>query len=322
MSKVNQLARSILVSIAILGAMVLSGALYVVDETQQVVITQFGEPIGKPIMTAGLYVKIPFIQNANYLEKRLIAWDGDPNQIPTRDKRYIFVDTTARWRIADPLKFMQSVGNMMGAQARLDDILDASTRDFVTSHNLIEAVRNNNRLLEREGKGEAGEEEIAATEAIERIEVGRDVITKGILDQSSKVVPQYGIELVDIRIKRIDYVEEVRRKVYERMTAERKRAAEQYRSEGQGKKAEIEGQAQKELQEIESLAIMKSQQLKGKADAQAIKIYAEAYNRDPEFYSFLRTLETYHATVGPWTTLVLTTDSDYYEYLKGLKSSD
>jgi len=304
--------------VAILG--LATGALYVIDETQQVIITQFGQPMGEPIKNAGLHIKVPFIQTANYFDKRLLAWDGDPNQIPTKDKRYIFVDTTARWKIVDPLKFMQSVRSEMEAHARLDDIIDAATRDYVTSHKLVEAVRNSNRLLERK-QGDETEEEanIMAAEAVESIQIGREALSRGILKQASHIIPQYGIELVDVRVKRINYVSDVRIKVYDRMISERKRAAEQYRSEGQGKKAGIEGQMAKELQEIQSIAKREALTLIGEADAKATTIYAQAYNQDPEFYSFLRTLESYRSTTRPSTTIVLTTDSDYYKYLQSIE---
>lgn len=292
----------------------MSGALYTIDETQQVVITQFGEPIGRPITEAGLHFKIPFIRQANYFEKRILQWDGNPNQIPTKDKRYIWVDTTARWRIKDALKFMQSVTNEVGAHARLDDIVDSATRDYITSHNLVEIVRNSNRIIESRKLG-GKEDEIKATdEALETIIVGRDAITRGVLRQASEIVPQYGIELVDVRIKRINYVKEVRNKVYERMISERRRAAERYRSEGQGKKREIEGQMSKELNEIRSAAYRVAQEIKGKADAEAISIYADAYNRDPEFYSFLKTLDTYRNTVDSNTTVIFSPESEYLEY--------
>ncbi|MEE8317739.1 MAG: protease modulator HflC [Candidatus Omnitrophota bacterium] len=291
----------------------LSGTLYTIDETQQVVITQFGEPMGEPIKEAGLYVKTPFIQQANYFEKRLLQWDGNPNQIPTKDKRYIWVDTTARWRIKDALKFMQSVTNEVGAHARLDDIVDSATRDYITSHNLVEIVRDSNRLLE--SLALIQEDEIKASdEALERILVGRDDITRGILKQASETVPQYGIELVDVRIKRINYVKGVRTKVYERMISERKRAAEKYRSEGQGKKREVEGQMAKELKEIQSVAYKKAEEIKGKGDAEAIAIYADAYNKDPEFYSFLKTLDTYRATIDSETTVIFSPENEYLEY--------
>jgi membrane protease subunit HflC len=297
----------------------LSGAVFIVDETKQVVITQFGKPVGEPITSAGLHFKTPFIQRAQYFEKRLLDWDGDPNQIPTKDKRYIWLDTTARWRINDALKFLQSVTTEAGAHARLDDIINSATRDAITSHLLVEAIRNSNRILETKEK----KEEIVVTkEALERIKVGRQTLAGMILEKAKVLAPQYGIELVDVRIKRINYVEAVGRKVYERMIAERKRAAEQYRSEGQGKQAEIEGQMGKELKQITSEAYRTAQGIRGKTDAQTTKIYADAYNNDPDFYSFLKTLETYRQTIDEKSTIILTTDSDYYKYLKGLRTGE
>jgi len=293
----------------------MSGAVYTIDETKQVVITQFGEPMGKPITGAGLHFKVPFIQQAHYIDKRILEWDGNPNQIPTKDKKYIWVDTTARWKVVDALKFIQSVGNENGAHARLDDIIDSSTRDFITSHNLVEAVRDTNRILnERRSRDTDSAEQIAGE--IEKIIIGREMLTRGILEEAAKIVPQYGIELVDVRIKRINYVSDVQKKVFERMISERKRAAEQYRSEGQGKKAEIEGKMQKELNRISSEAYKVAEELKGKADAEAINIYADAYNKDAEFYSFLMTLETYSNTIDSDTTIILSTDSEYFGYLK------
>ncbi|MDP8266819.1 MAG: protease modulator HflC [Candidatus Aceula meridiana] len=310
---------SILLGLVVLVvAIFASGIAYTVDETQQVVLTQFGEPIGKPITQAGLYFKLPFIQVANYFDKRILQWDGDPNEIPTLDKRYIWVNTTARWRIVDALKFMQSVGTETGAYARLDDVVDAATRDAISNLKLVETVRNSNRLQEKSMNIKKTENIGSEDTNIEKIDVGRRALTRDILKRASKITPQYGIELVDLRIKRVNYVEEVRRKVFDRMISERKRAAEQYRSEGQGKKAEIEGQTGKGLQEISSEAYRKAQEIKGQADAKAIKIYADAYNKDPEFYSFLKTLETYRKTIGPKTTLILDTDNDYYRYLKSI----
>ena len=294
----------------------ISGALYTVDETQQVVITQFGEPIGNPITKSGLRFKMPFIQQANYFEKRILEWDGDANQIPTKDKRYIWVDTTARWKIVDALKFLQSVTNELGAHARLDDIVDSATRNYVTSHNLVEVVRNTNRLVQKEDVDTEGDFSLDSGE-IEKIEVGRDALTRGILKEASEIMPQYGIELIDVRVKRINYVREVQAKVYERMISERKRAAERYRSEGQGRKAEIEGQTVKELNKIRSGAYRTAEELKGKADAEATGIYANAYNKDPEFYAFLKTLETYKSTIDKSTTVIITTDAEYFEYFKG-----
>ncbi|MFH1478226.1 MAG: protease modulator HflC [Candidatus Omnitrophota bacterium] len=296
----------------------MSGALYIVNETQQVVITQFGEPMGDSIAKAGLYFKLPFIQQANYFEKRLLQWDGNPNQIPTKDKRYIWVDTTARWMIKDALKFMQSVTNERGAHARLDDIVDGVARDYITNHNLVEVVRDSNRIIE--SKMLIDQDEIKASdEALEKISTGRDSITRSILKKAQEMAPQYGIELVDVRIKRINYVKDVRNKVYERMISERKRAAERYRSEGQGKKREVEGQMLKELKEIRSGAYKTAEEIKGKADAEAIKIYAEAYNKDPEFYAFIKTLDTYKNSIDKDTTIIFSPESEYFEYLNKTK---
>ncbi len=312
MKKLSSIVAFITVLVALF---FLSGALYIVDETKQVVITQFGQPIGRPIVSAGLHLKVPFIQHANYFEKRVLQWDGDANQIPTKDKKYIWVDTTARWKISDSLKFLQSVTNEMGAHARLDDMVDSATRDYVTSHNLVEVVRNSNRLISARAK-DISEDSNKSVEKLEKISVGREALTRGILAAASKIMPQYGIELVDVRVKRINYVKEVQRKVYERMISERKRAAEQYRSEGQGKRAEIEGLTTRELNSIRSEAYKIAEELKGKADAQAIKIYADAYNNDPEFYGFTKTLDTYQNTIDKDSIIILSTDSEYFEYLK------
>ena len=314
MKKIVYLITAIVI---VIGVLLLSGAVYVINEMEQVVITQFGEPIGKPVTQAGLHFKMPFIQQANYIQKRILEWDGNPNQIPTKDKRYIWVDTTARWKIVDALKFMQSVTSETGAQARLDDVIDSATRNFVTSHNLVEAVRDTNRIVQ-EGSVKIADNTSGQTSGeIEEISVGRNALTRGILEEAAQIVPQYGIELIDVRIKRINYVSDVQDKVFERMISERKRAAEQYRSEGQGKKAEIEGQTAKELNQISSEAYKVAEEIKGKADAEAIKIYAEAYNNDPEFYAFLKTLDTYKNTIDKDTTVILTTDSEYLNYLKG-----
>ncbi|MGB2660824.1 MAG: protease modulator HflC [Candidatus Omnitrophota bacterium] len=296
----------------------ITGTIYIVSEINQVVITQFGKPVGDPITKAGLHFKMPFIQLAHYFDKRLLRWDGDPNQIPTRDKKYIWVDTTARWKIVNALKFLQSMGNERGAYARLDDIINSATRDVVTSHLLVETIRDSNRILDTEVEEGAV---ALAEEVLEKIEFGRKMLEKEILNRSEELAPQYGIEIVDVRIKRINYVEDVRKKVYDRMIAERKRAAEQYRSEGRGKSAEIQGQMEKELKVITSEAYRTAQGIRGKADAEAITIYAGAYNKDPEFYSFLKTLETYRDTIDDKSTIILTTESDYYKYLKELKPS-
>ncbi len=299
----------------VLGLVLLSSSVYVVSEKEQVVITQFGKPIGKPIKEAGLHFKLPFIQKVNFFEKRWLEWDGDANQVTTKDKKYIWIDTYARWRIKDPLKFFETMGNEMGAQSRLDDILDGETRIAIAKYNLIEVVRTTNRPMEM-ALTFSGE---IADNSEFKVKVGREKITRMILDKVSKIAPSYGIEVVDVRIKRVNYVESVRKKVYQRMISERKRIAEQYRSEGMGKKAEIIGKTQKELDRIRSEAYRKAQEIKGKADAEATKIYAQAYSKDPQFYKFLKTLETLEKTVKKDNILILSTDSEVYKLMKTVK---
>ena len=305
--------------IFLLAAVVVGGVFYTIDETEQVIVTQFGKLIGQPKKDAGLHMKLPW-QTVNRFDKRILEWDGDADQIPTSEKRLIWVDTTARWRISDPLKFMKRIRTEQSAQTRLDDIIDAKTRGVISGHALIEVLRNSNRLIE-EGETEALENvagEFGRT-VLKPIKKGREALSKIILKRAAEAVEDYGIELVDVKIKRINYVKEVQNKVYERMISERKRAAEQFRSEGQGKKAEIEGLRAKELQEIRSEAYRKAQEIKGKADAEAIKIYADAYNNDPEFYSFVKTLDTYRKTINKDTTLMFSTENDFYGYLGGIE---
>jgi membrane protease subunit HflC len=305
-----------LLILGVVALIVFFNALYTVDETEQAIITQFGDPVGDPVVDAGLHAKIPFIQKVTKFEKRLLEWDGDENQIPTSDKKYIWVDTFARWKIVDPLKFYQSVNNERNAQSRLDDIIDGVTRDFITENPLIEAVRNTNREMETVSEGEL---QLGVETDVIDVEMGRLGITRQILDRASELAPEYGIELVDVRIKRINYIEDVRRKVYERMISERKRIAEKYRSEGQGEKAEIEGEREKELKAITSEAYRRAQEIEGEADAEATKIYAGAFSRDPEFYSFLRTMEAYRSTLDQNTMLILNTDSEFLKYLKQIR---
>jgi membrane protease subunit HflC len=286
-------------------------AAYTVDQRDQVVITQFGEPI-RVVKDPGLHFKTPFVQNAITFEKRVLEWDGRATQIPTRDKKFILVDTYARWRIVDPLKFYQSVGDQLGAQTRLDNVIDAAVRDYITDHLLIEVVRSSNRpLVQSEG------EEIEREEM--NIEIGRENLVKLMLAKASEMTPQYGIELVDIEIKHINYVESVREKVFSRMIAERERIAEQYRSEGQGERSRILGDMEKDLKQITSEAYKTAQEKKGKADGQATEIYAKAYRKDPQFYSFWKALDTYPETIDEDTWLILTTESDYFRYLKSSK---
>ena len=310
------LAAIIIVIAIIAGILFFGGIVYTVPETQQAVITQFGKPVGKPITKAGLHFKKPFIQDVHFFDKRLLKWDGDPNQIPTKDKKYIWVDATARWKIIDALKFLQTVNNEQGAHSRLDDIINSATRDTITSHLLVEAVRDSNRILEDDENEDASSDKVMTEQRLEPISTGREQLEEIILKKAGHLAPNYGIELVDVRIKRLNYVDGVREKVYDRMIAERKRAAEKYRSEGQGKKAEIDGKRGKKLKSISSTAYRKAQGIKGKADSQVTKIYADAYGKDPSFYAFQKTHETYRKGVDKDTTLILTTDNDYYKYLK------
>lgn len=306
-------SRILLILIAALFiVIVLYNSLYVVSETNQVIITQFGEPIGGAVTKSGLHAKVPFIQKANYFEKRWLEWDGDSNQIPTKDKKYIWVDTYARWRIADPLVFFQRVRDERGGHSRIDDIVDGETRNAVANFDLIEIVRSTNREFEQT-------EEIAILDiasAIPKISTGREKIAQIILEKASAITPEFGVELKDMRIKRVNYVDEVQQKVFDRMISERKRIAAKYRSEGDGKNAEIRGEKERELKRIQSEAYRRAQEIKGKADAEATKIYANAYNLDPEFYQFMKTLETYASALDKDTWLLLSTDSEFLRYLK------
>jgi membrane protease subunit HflC len=288
-------------------------SVYTLSETEQAIIVQFGRPVGGVINQPGLKVKIPFIQMVYRFDKRWLEFDGDTNEIPTKDKKYIWVDTYARWRIADPLRFYQAVRDEIGAQSRLDDIVDGETRNAVASFDLIELVRSTNRDFEITGELEG----IGSAEAMARITTGRQKIETLILEKASKITPEFGIELVDVRFKRINYVETVQAKVYERMISERKRIAERSRSEGQGRAAEIRGQKERDMLAASSLGYKTAQILKGAADAKATSIYAKAYGRDPELYQFVKAMETLESSLDEQTMLVLTTDSDLLRYLKG-----
>lgn len=305
----------ILISIAVIALLLAFSSAYTVDETRQVVVTQFGKVVGEPKLDAGLYFKIPFIQHATYFPKNLLQWDGDPGQIPTLEKTYIWVDTFARWKIVDPVKFFQTVNNTVSALGRLDDIIDPAVRNFITSYRLIEAVRNTNRELD---VSEAGMEDIKKKRPdTYTITTGREKITKGILKQAQPKLVKFGIELVDVKIKRINYVEQVRQSVYGRMIAERNQIAEKFRSEGMGEARKILGEKERDLKQITSEAYKTAQVIKGKADAKATKLYADAYGRDPGFYSFINTLKIYKEALDDKSTLVLSTDSEFFKYLKG-----
>jgi membrane protease subunit HflC len=305
---------SIIVPLAVI-AFGLLGTFYTLEEGRQAVIVQFGRPVGEPVTEAGLHVKLPFVQEVIRFEKRLLIWDGDPNQIPTKGREFIWVDTTARWRIVDAKKFLENVATEAGAQSRLDDIIDSVVRDQVSSSELVELVRSASwEVPEQEALEEVPAEQ--KEELRKEITRGREEITRTILTEARRIIPQYGIELVDVRIKRLDYVESVREKVYARMISERKRIAAQFRSEGEGRSAEILGTMEKELRQIRSTAYRRVQEIHGKGDAEATRIYGESHGRDPEFYAFQRTLEAYEGGSNKNSVLIITTDSDFYRYLK------
>jgi membrane protease subunit HflC len=310
--------KTAIIVISVVLVIVLNSALYSVEEGQQAIVVQFGRPVGEPITEAGLYVKLPFVQEVRRFEKRLLIWDGDPNQIPTKGREFIWVDTTARWRIVDAKKFLENVASEAGAQSRLNDIIDSVVRDQVSSSELVELVRSASWVVPKneELKDIPKEREEELKREIAR---GREQITRTILAEARKIIPQYGIELVDVRIKRLDYVKSVREKVYARMISERKRIAAQFRSEGEGRSAEILGTMEKELRQIRSTAYRAVQEVQGKADAGATRIYGKAYKQNPEFYAFLRTLEKYKEKPNKNSVLVVTTESDFYQYVKKAK---
>ncbi|MFQ5718828.1 MAG: protease modulator HflC [Acidobacteriota bacterium] len=291
--------------------MLLGGAFFIVDETQQVVITMFGDPVGEPIVAPGIQFKLPFVQTAHFFDKRFLEWNGDPNEIPTRDKRFIEVDTYARWRINDPLLFFQRVQNERGALTRLDDIIDGETRNAIANHNVVEIVRATNRDVQIDP--DLAKEEQTTT--LQKIGVGRLAIIEIILHASQARAEDLGIEILDVRFKRINYNDQVRRTVYQRMIAERKRIAERFRSEGLGEGARIRGEKERELKRIQSEAYETAQEIVGHADAEATAIYAAAYGRDPEFYRFYKTMETLRKTIDKDTSLILSTDGEFFRYL-------
>ena len=294
---------------------ILFSSAFVVNETEQVIITRFGKPVGDPITTPGIKFKVPILEKANFFEKRFLEWDGDPNQVPTKDKRFIWVDTYARWRITDPLLFFQRLRDERGAQSRLDDILDGETRTAIANHELNEVVRSSNRDPIYDDTYSMIDE----PDTLSKIRVGRNKIMEEMLAAASKRVLDLGIEILDLRFKRINYIEEDRVKVYDQMITERKRIAEKFRSEGQGDAAAIIGQKDRELKSITSEAFRRAEEIKGRADAEATRIYANAYDRNNEtreFYRFLKTMETYETTFSGNDWLILSSDNDFYRYLK------
>ena len=309
------------VIVALVGiGLLITQSVYVVDETEQVVVTQFGKPVGEPVTEPGLKFKTPFIQVVNRFDRRFCEWDGERNQLPTRDKRFIFVDTNARWRISDPLKFFQRHRDERGAQSRLDDILDGETRNVIARHDLIEVVRTSVRdfAVDDEESGglteEDGEDERESGDF--KISSGRAELAAEVLVASQSRTADLGIEILDFQFKRINYVEAVQAEVYTRMISERKRIAAQFRSEGIGEAARINGEKEWELARITSEAFRRTEEIRGDSDASAARIYALAYNEDPELYAFLKSMETYRATVDAQTTLVLGTQGDFLHYLE------
>jgi len=306
------------------GFIVLSGTFFIIPEGRQAVITQFGRPV-KSINEAGLHYKLPLVQDVRMIDLRVLSWDGYPNQIPTKDKKYIEVDTTARWKIVDPLKFIQTVQDERGARSRLDAILDGVTRDVVSGHNLVEAVRNSNKINEtlnemkmkvqaQKDEGLIVEEEVVGE--IGEIQIGREKLSEMIIEEARKELAPLGVELIDVQLKRISYEESVEKKVYLRMISERERIASKIRSYGKGEEAKIRGKTDKDLKEIESKAYRKVQTIKGKAESEAIQIYAKAFNKAPDFYRFLRTLEAYEKTLSKDTTFLLSSESKFWKILQ------
>ncbi|WP_432709494.1 protease modulator HflC [Pedobacter sp.] len=299
--------------IAFLGLICLLLSTYTVREYEQVVVTQFGRPIGNAITKPGMYFKLPFLQTTNVFEKRFMEWVGDPNQLPTKDKKFIFAETYARWQITDPLQFFKRLTNERGAQSRLDDILDGETRNVVAKHNIEELVRSTNRKPELDSIGEVLGDSLA------RVFVGRDKMQDMILASANKQAKELGIKILDFRFKRINYVKEVQEQVYERMKSERYNVADKFRSEGQGEASRINGEKDRELKNIQSAAFKQAEQIKGKADATAAEVYASAYNKSPQaknLYSFLKSMETLEKTFSDKTSVVLSTNSEIYQYLK------
>lgn len=306
--------RGFLIAIALVGLSLLAGqAVFVVREYEQAIVVEVGKIKGAPVVKPGLYFKLPIVQDVLRFDKRWLEWEGDRNEIPTRDKKYIWIETYARWRIKDPVEFYKSVRDEAGAQSRLDDIIDGEVRNVVASHDLIDIVRSTSRTFElsEEEQGEARDQD---EEFVTK--VGRDKLTQLVVAKAGQVMPDFGIELADLQFKRVNYIESVQEKVFERMISERKRIAQRFRSEGQGKAAEIAGTVEKELRSIESEAFRKAEEIRGKADGEAAAIYAGAYSKDPDLYGFLKTLEAYRTIIDKDTELVLSTDSDLLRLLR------
>ena len=301
--------------VIILAALVITlfKSFFILDETQQAIVTQFGKPVGEPRTNPGPNFIIPFIQKVQYFDKRYLEWDGDPNQVPTKDKKFIFVDTYARWEITNPLQFFMRLKDERSAQSRLDDILDGETRNAIASNELLDLVRSTNR------DPEISEDIIGELENLDAITVGRDKIEELILQKANERTTDLGIRILDFRFKRMNYVDEVRQRVYDRMISERNRIADQFRSEGQGEASKIQGNKERDLAKIKSEAIRESEKIRGRADAEATAVYALSYNRNAEtrlLYTFLRSMESMEKSIDEETSLIISTDSEFYKYLK------
>lgn len=301
--------------VILLALIVVNGSLYVLDETEQAIVTQFGKPVGEPRTTPGLNFKVPFIQKVQFFDKRYLEWDGERNQVPTMDKKFIFVDSYARWEITNPLQFFIRLRDERSARSRLDDILDGETRNAIASHSLLDLVRSTNR------EPEVTEEFMEALEVLEDINVGKAIIEKIVLEKANERTADLGVRILDFRFKRMNYVDEVRDRVYDRMVSERQRIADQFRSEGQGEARKIQGSKERELAEIQSEAFREAEEIKGRADAEATAIYASAYNQSRsavDLYKFLRTMESFEKSLDTNTSIILSTDSEFFRYLNSL----
>lgn len=311
-----QTRNRILIILGIVVAFLIYNSIYILDETKQAIVTQFGKPVGKARTEPGPNFKIPLIQKVQFFDKRYLKWDGDPNQVPTQDKKFIFVDTYARWQITDPLQFFIRLRDERSGQTRLDDILDGETRNAVASYELLDIVRSTNR------EPEVSEEYMEELETLEKISVGREKIEAMILEKANQRTSDLGIRILDFRFKRMNYVDEVRKNVYDRMISERNRIADQFRSEGQGEARKIEGSKERDLAKIQSEAFREAEKIQGRADAEATAIYAAAYNQNSqarELYTFLRAMETLETSFDEKTSIILTTDSEIYKYLKDVR---
>ena len=294
----------------------LANSFFVINEKEQAIITQFGKPIGSTIVESGLKFKIPFIHTVLRFDRRILEWDGSVNEIPTKDNKYILIDTFAKWRISDALEFYKSAKNEMMAQSRLDDIIDGAVRDEIANRSMSEIVKSSDRVMDVNDSGYSenrdGSEEEYVTDGA-RLEIISDILSN--VDAKLQEL-NMGIEIVDVQIKRVSYNKQVQNKLFNRMISEQNMIAEKYRAQGQGSKQEILGRQIQKEKEIKSSAYLNSQNIKGKADAEATEIYAKSYSQSPEFYNYLKTLETYKKTLDSSTVFILSTSNKYLKFLE------